>query len=95
MAVSAAQTLNVTKGILSVTSPGPAVAGAGAEGRKLARACNDELYGLLKTGGRNMFAMYGSLPDWTDTEGTLAEIDYALYTLKVPGFIVMSSYSGR
>jgi predicted TIM-barrel fold metal-dependent hydrolase len=90
-AINAADTLKVRVQVVSVTAPGPAIAGPTEEGRQLARACNDEV-AQLASKRPSRFAFFGSLPDWNDVEGTLAEIDYIFGTLKAPGVIAMTTY---
>lgn len=80
--------------VVSVTSPGPAIAGVGAEGRKLARACNDECVDIARR-AKGRLALFGSLPDWNDVQGTLEEIDYVMRELRCPGVVVMTTYGGR
>lgn len=93
-AVDAADKLGVRVGVLSVTAPGPAIVGAGQEGRNLARKCNDEVADLVaQRPGR--FAFFGSLPDMRDIEGTLSEIDHIMGKLKAPGVVMMTSYGDK
>ncbi|BGP13464.1 hypothetical protein JCM10213_001788 [Rhodosporidiobolus nylandii] len=94
-ALSAAEQLSVQYGVVSVTSPGPAVAGTGQEGRELARKCNDEAVEMLRREGKGRFALFGSLPSWEDIEGTLEEMKYCLEVLKCPGLVCMTSYGGK
>lgn len=66
-------------GILSVSSPGVPITGAGEEGRRLARELNTYLGGLVTTTEAPLagkFGFFGVLPDWRDIEGTCAEIDF-------------------
>ncbi|KAI3395915.1 hypothetical protein diail_626 [Diaporthe ilicicola] len=65
--------------ILSVSSPGVPITGAGEEGRKLARELNIYLGGLAtSTEARfsGKLGFFSVLPDGQDLEGTCAEIDF-------------------
>ncbi|KLT46322.1 amidohydrolase family protein [Cutaneotrichosporon oleaginosum] len=92
-ALNASSQLGVRVSVVSVTSPGPSIAGAGEEGRALARACNDECVALAHQ-APGKIALFGSLPDWNDVEGTLAEIDYVMRDLRCPGVVAMTTYGG-
>ncbi|KAI8144090.1 hypothetical protein BJV82DRAFT_667928 [Fennellomyces sp. T-0311] len=83
------------RAILSVTAPGPSIAGSGAEGRILTRTLNDEV-GTIVTNNSDRLSFFASTPDWTDVQGTLDELDYIFATQKkAVGVVVMSIYSGR
>lgn len=72
----------------------PAMAFGSAElRRKLAREANEHAAKLVAT-HKGRFGSFAALP-YTDTEGALAEIAYALDTLKAEGFTLMTSYGGK
>ena len=78
--------------LLSLIQPALAI-GDVALGRKLAREANE--YATKVTGDhKGRFGSFAALP-YTDTEGSLAEMAYALDTLKAEGFCLMTSYGGR
>ncbi len=78
--------------LLSLIQPAIAI-GDVALGRKLAREANE--YATQVTGDhKGRFGSFAALP-YTDTEGSLTEIAYALDTLKAEGFCLMTSYGGR
>jgi len=68
---------------------------AGVEpGRRLARLCNDYSATLAKDHpGR--FGVFAGLPDLTDTEGCLKEMEYALGDLGADGVTVMTGYGDK
>ncbi|KAI9004963.1 hypothetical protein DFJ74DRAFT_742231 [Hyaloraphidium curvatum] len=79
--------------VLSVTSPGPAILGPTALGRKVARAANEEVAGYVTGPGKGRFGFFASLPDWNDVEGTLEEIEFVYTQQKVAnGLVIMTSY---
>ncbi|KAI9274554.1 hypothetical protein BDA99DRAFT_497890 [Phascolomyces articulosus] len=87
--------INEERAILSVTAPGPSIAGSGAEGRKLARTLNDEIADIVTSNSGRM-SFFASTPDWNDVQGTLDELDYIFSTQKIAvGVVVMSSYGDR
>ncbi|BEI85805.1 hypothetical protein CcaverHIS002_0600920 [Cutaneotrichosporon cavernicola] len=92
-ALNAATQLGVGVSVMSVTSPGPSIAGPGPQGRVLARACNGESVALARL-APGKIALFGSLPDWNDVDGTLTEIDYVMRDLCCPGVVVMTTYGG-
>ena len=76
----------------SVTNPGVWL-GAREPARKLARGCNDYL-ARLKSDHPRRFGGFASLP-LPDTQGSLAEMAYALDTLRLDGVGLMSSYDNK
>lgn len=78
--------------LLSLIQPATAI-GDVALGRKLAREANEHAAKLTST-HKGRFGSFACIP-YTDTEGSLAEIEYALNTLKAEGFCLMTSYGGR
>ncbi|KAF9202012.1 hypothetical protein BGZ49_007806 [Haplosporangium sp. Z 27] len=87
--------IRVQRALLSVTSPGPAIAGNGQEGRALARTLNDEVASIVARYPSRM-SFFASTPDWTDVDGTLAELEY-IFSIqkKAIGVVVMTSYGSR
>ena len=78
--------------LLSLIQPAIAI-GDVPLGRKLAREANDYAAKIVGT-HKGRFGSFATMP-YTDTEGSLAEIAYALDTLKAEGFCLMTSYGGR
>jgi predicted TIM-barrel fold metal-dependent hydrolase len=78
--------------LLSLIQPAIAI-GDVALGRKLAREANEHAAKLVST-HKGRFGSFACLP-YTDREGSLAEIAYALDTLKTEGFCLMTSYGGK
>jgi predicted TIM-barrel fold metal-dependent hydrolase len=84
---------NITKSILSITSPGThLVPGDDALARKITRQCN-EFAADLKRRHPDKFGFWASLP-LPDVDGSLAEIGYALDTLKADGVAVLTNVHG-
>lgn len=65
--------------ILSLSTPGVSIAGTGIEARSLARTLNEELASYISYDQAASIGFFGTLPDWRDVDGVLAELDY-LYT---------------
>jgi len=91
-AIAAMDTLGTAKGILSVTTPGPAIAGNGAAGRTLTREVNKEALAVVQNNPQR-FGWFASLPDWTDVQGTLDEIEWAFKVAKADGVVIMAAYN--
>lgn len=91
---TALEELDVKTAVLSVSAPGPAIAGSGLQGRELARKCNDEGIEIISQGGGRL-KLFGSTPCWTDVQGTIDEIDYCIRTLKCTGIVCMTTYGDR
>jgi 6-methylsalicylate decarboxylase len=82
----------VATAILSMSPWGPHFKDAD-QARKLARVCNDYAAQTSRDHpGR--FGLFAAMP-LPDTDGTLAEIAYALDTLQADGVGLMTSYSGK
>ena len=78
--------------LLSLIQPAIAI-GDVALGRKLAREANE--YATKVVGdNKGRFGSFATMP-YPDAEGSLAEIAYALDTLKAEGFCLMTSYGGK
>ncbi|KAL1860499.1 hypothetical protein Daus18300_009131 [Diaporthe australafricana] len=78
-AIASMEAVGASLEILSVSSPGVPITGAGEEGRKLARELNTYLGGLATSPDplySGKFGFFGVLPDWQDVECTCAEIDF-------------------
>ncbi|OAA53252.1 Amidohydrolase 2 [Cordyceps fumosorosea ARSEF 2679] len=88
-------TIGSSFSVLSVTAPGPAILGPTEKGRRLARALNQEVWDVCQQRpGR--FGFFASLPDFNDTEGTIAEIKWIFGTeKKANGVVVMTSYGDK
>jgi predicted TIM-barrel fold metal-dependent hydrolase len=78
--------------LLSLMQPAMAF-GGNPLGRKLAREANEHAAKIVRD-HKGRFGSFATLP-YTDTPGALAEIGYALDTLKAEGFCLMTSYGGK
>ncbi|KAK5470982.1 hypothetical protein LTR20_001244 [Exophiala xenobiotica] len=85
--------VNITKSILSISSPGTVlVPGNNELTRKVTKYCND--YGAdMKKQKPEQFGFFASLP-LTDVEWCLKEIPRALDELDADGFVVMTNFGG-
>ncbi|KAK4215594.1 hypothetical protein QBC37DRAFT_386176 [Rhypophila decipiens] len=91
--ISLMQTLNITRSILSITSPGthltPDTSSSAATGT---RQTNEELSAVCKSHPQH-FSFFASLP-LPDVSSSLLEIDHALDVLDAVGFAVLSNAHG-
>jgi len=87
------ETINVTKSILSITSPGTHLkAGDDKLARTVTRHCNDFASDLKKR-RPNQFGFFASLP-LPDVKGCLEEIPYAFDQLNADGVAVETNHHG-
>jgi 6-methylsalicylate decarboxylase len=89
----AMEVLGIEKAYMSVTEPGPLIYPDDERRRQLARQINDYSKHYSDTDPEHL-GFYASLPSLLDTEGTLAEIEYAHNVLKTDKFIIFTSYKG-
>jgi predicted TIM-barrel fold metal-dependent hydrolase len=80
-----------TKAILSLTAPGALVASTDQKRRALARKTN-EFAAAKRDEDPDRWGFFASLPCLLDTEGSLAEIRYALDTLEADGVTLFTRY---
>ncbi len=83
--------MNIATGMLSVSSPGVHF-GNDAKARLLARSVN-EFAARAMGDHRGRFGGFASLP-LPDVDGALAEIAYALDTLKLDGVVMLTNFNG-
>lgn len=81
----------IQKAILSLTAPGATIAATQTEARHLARKANEYAAGL-RDRHPDKFGFFASLPSLMDTEGTLAEIQYAMDILNADGVTLFTRY---
>ncbi|KAJ5807738.1 hypothetical protein N7474_009007 [Penicillium riverlandense] len=85
--------LNITKSILSISSPGTHLTpGNDEEARSLTRRVNVDMSKICAD-NPDHFLFFASLP-LPDTEGSLSEIDYALDHLGAVGFQILTNSHG-
>lgn len=85
--------LNITKSILSMSSPGTHLTpGNDEEARTLTRRANEAMSAICAE-NKEHFMFFASLP-LPDVEGSLAEIDYALDHLGAVGFQILTNSHG-
>ncbi|KAJ3542304.1 hypothetical protein NM208_g3401 [Fusarium decemcellulare] len=96
-AIKSMNSIETSLGILSVSSPGVSIAGTGEAARKLARTLNENLGTYAsKNKYKGRIGFFGSLPDFQDVNGTLAELEYLYEKQKLcNGVIVFTSYGGK
>lgn len=84
---------NISKSILSITSPGTNLNRGDVAGcRRLTRECN-EYAAEIKAKYPDKFGFWASLP-LPDVQGSLEEIDYAIDILGADGVVVLTNVSG-
>lgn len=85
---------NITKSILSITSPGThLIPSNDASAAKCTRSANEELAAICRS-SPSRFAFFASLP-LPAVQESLAEIDYAFDTLGAVGVCLMTNAHGR
>jgi len=78
--------------ILSVTAPGPSIAGSAQNSAALARQCN-EFCAEIRDADPQGYGLFASLPDILDHQAeALVEIAYALDVLKADGVTLFTRY---
>jgi 6-methylsalicylate decarboxylase len=82
----------IASAVTSITSPGVWF-DDGEKARARARDCN-EFGAMMMRDFPGRFGMFAAIP-LPDTEGSLAEIAYALDVLKLDGIGVLTSYAGK
>ncbi|QES88239.1 amidohydrolase family protein [Rhizosphaericola mali] len=82
---------NISTAMLSISSPGVHF-GEDAQARSLARLVNEEGMEIVNA-HPDRFGLFASLP-LPDIEGSLDEIDYAVNTLHVDGFVLETNFHG-
>lgn len=85
---------DIKTSVLSITSPGPSIAGTGEAARKLTREINEETAEIVKANPER-FAFFASTPSFVDVQGAIAEAEYSIKTLGAVGVVVMTSYSDK
>lgn len=80
---------NIQKSILSVTAPGPSIAGSSSPA--LARQIND-YSAKLREENPSSLGFFASVPNLLDTASAISEITYALDTLQADGITLLTRY---
>lgn len=82
---------------MSVSSPGVPIAGTGCKARTLARTLNSQLANYTTTPKlKERLGFFGTLTDFQDVNGTLAEIDFLFKHQKLcAGVAIYTSYGGK
>ncbi|KAI4128673.1 MAG: hypothetical protein LQ338_002619 [Usnochroma carphineum] len=86
--------LHVDKAILSLSAPGPIIAGNVNDVHHLARRWNNYA-AELRVEWPTKFGFFAAIPELTDPGGAIAEIKYAFESLKTDGITLFSSYHGK
>ena len=84
---------SVDRSITSITTPGVSFGDNNDATRRLARACN-EFAAKMRSDHPQRFGMFAVLP-LPDIDGSLAEISYAMDTLKADGVGLLTSYGDK
>ncbi|KAI4286720.1 MAG: hypothetical protein L6R35_004025 [Caloplaca aegaea] len=86
--------LHIGTSMLSLSAPGAMIAGEPAKVRALARQWNDYA-AEVRADLSERFGFFAALPALTDTEGSMAELKYALDELAADGITLFTSYDGK
>lgn len=86
--------LHIDTAIVSLSAPGPMIAGGPNEIRSLATKWNDYA-SSLRAAAPERFGFFATLPGLWDPEGAMAEIRHALVDLKADGVTLFTSYGGK
>lgn len=88
------QTNGIRTSILSITSPGPVIAGSDAAARTLSRQAN-EYAASLRDKHPAQYGFFAAMPNLLDTQGSLAEIKYAFDVLNADGVTLFTRYGEK
>lgn len=86
--------LHIDTAIVSLSAPGPMIAGGRDEVRSMATKWNDYASDL-RAASPERFGFFATIPGLLDPEGTMAEIQHALVDLKADGVTLFTSYGGK